>query len=48
MTCSLEGCGEEPYARGWCRSHYMYWWRTKKEPRANGGHRTKVTPRRYV
>jgi hypothetical protein len=24
-TCSIQGCGKQPEARGWCRSHYYSW-----------------------
>lgn len=24
-ACSVEGCGREHYARGWCKLHYMRW-----------------------
>lgn len=26
-TCSVEGCALPAHGRGWCRSHYMRWWR---------------------
>lgn len=25
-TCSIDGCGEVAWARGWCRSHYSAWY----------------------
>lgn len=27
VTCSVKGCGKPARSRGWCRSHYMNWWR---------------------
>lgn len=26
-TCSIEGCESPAHCRGWCRSHYMRWYR---------------------
>lgn len=26
-TCSIPGCDNRAHGRGWCRSHYMAWWR---------------------
>lgn len=26
-TCSIDGCTETAHGRGWCRPHYMRWWR---------------------
>ena len=26
-ACSIEGCGQDLYARGWCSKHYTRWWR---------------------
>jgi hypothetical protein len=38
VTCSFEGCSQSVLARGWCRSHYMLWYRphsplTSRRPR---------------
>ncbi len=27
-NCSIETCDGKHYARGWCRAHYVRWWRT--------------------
>lgn len=27
-TCSVEGCERSTLARGWCRNHYNFWYRT--------------------
>jgi hypothetical protein len=26
-VCSIEGCSKPPYAKGWCRNHYIRWYR---------------------
>ena len=26
-TCNIDGCDDPVHGRGWCRSHYMRWWR---------------------
>lgn len=35
-TCSIEECGSQHYAKGWCRSHYQRWWRSG-DPLGIGG-----------
>jgi hypothetical protein len=27
-NCSVDGCGKQAIARGWCRNHYTQWHRT--------------------
>lgn len=27
MACSIKGCGRDTSARGWCKKHYMCWYR---------------------
>ena len=38
VTCSFEGCDQPVLARGWCRRHYMLWYKpraplTSRRPR---------------
>lgn len=33
--CSMDGCDRQSIARGWCRNHYVQWYRTgSPNPRA--------------
>lgn len=34
-TCSIEGCNRQHLARGWCRAHYLRWFR-HGDPLAGG------------
>ncbi len=39
-ACTISGCERSPYARGWCRPHYMRWWRSgdpNGRPQVNDG-----------
>lgn len=27
MNCSIDGCYKPSHSRGWCRGHYMKWWK---------------------
>jgi 5-methylcytosine-specific restriction endonuclease McrA len=31
-TCSVGGCDDPVLSRGWCRKHYMRWWKAQKAP----------------
>ena len=31
-SCSVPGCGQPAWARGWCARHYKQWRRTGREP----------------
>ena len=41
MICSVEGCDRQSDSRGWCKSHYMRWW--KGNPDTVSLIRTKAT-----
>lgn len=47
-VCGVEGCDEPHYGRGFCRPHFMRWWRTGNPEPTRATHRTKVIPRRWV
>lgn len=32
MSCKVQGCDRRVIARGWCRSHYAYWYKYGIEP----------------
>lgn len=27
MSCKVAGCDRQTIARGWCRKHYLHWWK---------------------
>ncbi len=29
--CSVDGCGKPADARGWCKTHYMRWWKDNRK-----------------
>ena len=35
MACSIAGCGRPIHTRGWCKRHYIRWWR-HGHPEAGG------------
>lgn len=42
QACSVDGCTRPVHGRGWCRSHYMRWWRyvnASEPPRPHRGGR---------
>jgi hypothetical protein len=35
VTCSIDGCDREHYAKGWCYTHYARARRNNGDPQAN-------------
>lgn len=31
-TCAVDGCNRSATIRGWCDSHYKFWWSTRRQP----------------
>lgn len=47
VACSIEGCDQPLYSRGWCAKHYARWWR-RQHRRENEDRMPLVAARRSV